>query len=81
MRGVGTAVVAALLVLAAAQAAAAALGVLLLLAVVYGACVHPRETFGLLGLCLLAGLIERYPLPCLGLAAIMAAAKMLRPGS
>ncbi len=78
MKGAGGALVTALLVIAAAQAAAAALGVLLLLALVYGAFVYPRETFGLLGLCIVAGLIQRHPLACLGLAALLTVGGMIR---
>lgn len=51
----------ALLVLAAAQAAAAALCLLLLVAIMVGACLYPRETFGLIGLCVVAGLVQAQP--------------------
>lgn len=70
--------VTAIIVLAAAQAAAAALYIALLSALVYGVFAYPRETFGLLGFCLLAGLVERHPLPCLSLVALMTVARMTR---
>ncbi len=68
----------ALLVIAAAQAVAAALGVLLLLAIVYGVFVCPRETFGLLALCIVVGLFDRHPLACLGAAALVIVAGLIR---
>jgi quinol-cytochrome oxidoreductase complex cytochrome b subunit len=68
----------ACVVLAAAQAIATALCILLLLAFIYGLFAAPRETFGLLGLLLAVGLIERHPLACLGLVALMAIARLAR---
>jgi hypothetical protein len=67
----------ACVVLAAAQAV---LSVLFLTAIVYGIFVHPRETFALLAFCLLAALVECYPLPCIGLAALTAIAAVMRRG-
>lgn len=78
MKGTGGVLVTALLVIAAAQAAAAALSVLLLLAIIYGVFVYPRETFGLITLCIMAGLIQRHPLACLGLITLIAATKLFK---
>lgn len=68
----------ACVVLAAAQAAAAALAALLLCGIIYGLFACPRELFGLLALCIVAGVIERHPLPCLGLIVLVAVTGTMR---
>lgn len=76
MRALGT-LLAACVVLAAAQAAALALSILLMLALVYGLFARPRETFGFVGLCIIAGLVERQPLACIGLVALITIANAI----
>ena len=49
------------------QAAAAALAIGLFIVVVVGACVRPRETFGLLAFVLVANLVETRPTVCLAI--------------
>jgi hypothetical protein len=66
----------ACVVLAAARAVTGALAVILLLAIVCCVFAYPRETCGCLTVLLLAALIQRYPLPCLSIAAITIVAKL-----
>ena len=63
----------ACITLAAVKAAVAALFVLFLLGVVWGCMFRPAETFGLLGFCLLAGVVQDDPwalVALLGLAIV-----------
>lgn len=66
------------LVIVAGQALAQALAVALLLALVWGLFNCPRETLGFLGLCIVGGLIERFPLVCIALIALAVIARQLR---
>ncbi|WP_288487118.1 hypothetical protein [uncultured Novosphingobium sp.] len=68
----------ACVVLAAAQAVATALCVLLIVGLVYGLFVAPRETLGLVGLILIAGAFQAYPLAFLAVSAMLVAISMIR---
>lgn len=68
----------ACLVLAAAQAVAAVLCVLLVAGLVYGLFVAPRETFGLVGLCLIASLVQTQPFFSLAVIALTLLSGLLR---
>lgn len=65
-------------VLAAAQAVATALCVLLIGGVIYGLFFAPRETLGFVGLILIAGAFQAYPLAFLAVSAMLAATSMIR---
>ena len=68
----------ACVVLAAAQAVAVTLAFLLTITLIYGLFAYPRETFGLLGLGVLSGLIQQQPLACLSVLALLTAISALR---
>jgi len=68
----------ACVVLVAAQAAATALCVLLITGLIYGLVVRPHETLGLLGIVLIAGAFQAYPLAFLGVTALLAALGLTR---
>lgn len=70
----------ACVVLAAAQAVATALCVLLIVGLVYGLFVAPRETLGFVGLILIAGAFQAYPLAFLVVSAILVATSMICRG-
>ncbi|WP_375287068.1 hypothetical protein [Sphingomonas sp.] len=61
----------ACVILAAAQATAAVLVLFVLIGLVYSLFTAPRETLGLLGLMVVAGLIQAQPLAFLGVLALL----------
>lgn len=65
MKGAGF-FLSALLALAVLQAAVKVVAALIILAIVWGVFAYPAQTFGLLAFCLVAGLIDRHPLACIG---------------
>jgi quinol-cytochrome oxidoreductase complex cytochrome b subunit len=67
----------ACIILAAAQAMAVVLCVLLVAALIYGLFVCPREMLGMIGLLLVAGMWQAYPLAFLGLVALIAVVRLL----
>lgn len=68
----------ACIALAAAQAVAVAFGIMLIAALIYGLIVAPRETVGVVGLILITGMFQSYPLIFLGVVAMMTVASILR---
>lgn len=64
MRAIGSLLIACV-ALAIIRAVVATLLLVLIIAMIWAFCRHPRETFGLLLYCTIAGLISRYPIACL----------------
>lgn len=64
-------------IIAAARAVAVVLCCLMLIGLVYALFNCPRELFGLLGICLIVGLVQAQPLACLGLVALMVIANLI----
>ena len=61
---------AAALALAVLRAALAVLVAGLVLLLLVGLCINPQAVVGFVLLCVVAGLVQSHPLPCLGLAAL-----------
>lgn len=74
MRALGTLLIVCV-ALAVVKAAIAALLLLLVIALIWAACIHPRESFGLLTYCAAMGAVNSNPMLCLSIigAAIIVA--------
>lgn len=69
---------AAAVALASLRAALAVLVVGVIVLLLVGLCLEPQAVIGVIALCVVAGLVQQYPLPCLGVAASIAVAAIAR---
>jgi hypothetical protein len=71
--------VSACVALAAVKVAVTALALLFLIALIWGACLHPREMAGFLTLCACMSVFKAHTLPCLAvIGAALIAAKIAK---